>query len=90
MGESGGRVTHTPPNDDLSTKAGLDALDKLTEEWWIECGLDAAVAQIAAMVPWPFKERLYDHVVGLIKQSHAEGLYRGFTAGRDFKAEEAE
>lgn len=69
---------------DLTTQRGLDALDQLTQEWWSECGLDEGVAQIAAMIPGPFKERAFNSIVGLLRQSHMEGLYRGFTAGRDF------
>ncbi len=69
---------------DLSTVAGLEALDSLTAEWWAECSMDEAIAQISAMVPGPFKERLYDNLSALMRQSHAEGLYRGFTAGVQF------
>lgn len=75
---------------DPATQRGLDALDELTLEWWNECGLDEAVAQIAAMIPGPFKERAFASISGLLKQSHMEGLYRGFLAGKDFAAKTTE
>lgn len=79
-------MTPNPRNsmDDLATIAGLEALDRLTDEWWLECSVDSAVAHIASMVQGPFKERAFDSIVAIIKQSHTEGLYRGFEAGRDF------
>ena len=79
-------ITPKPMSEepDLTTISGLDALDKLTQEWWNECGMDEAVAAIASMIPGPFKERAFMSLTGLLKQSHSEGLYRGFTAGRDF------